>query len=89
MRCSISSKLIIRVDAARALQRRMSGAPRKRQSATKMRPVVKGHFETHAPQQTASYSITSSARSSNDGGTVRPSALAVLRLITSPNLVCA
>jgi hypothetical protein len=43
----------------------------------------------HAVQQTASYSITSSARSSNDGGTVRPSALAVLRLITSPNLVCA
>jgi hypothetical protein len=29
------------------------------------------------------YSITSSARASSDGGTVRPSALAVLRLITS------
>jgi hypothetical protein len=48
---------------------------------------LKGHFETHAPQQTASYSITSSARSSNDGSTVRPSALAVLRFITSSNLV--
>ena len=35
------------------------------------------------------YSITSSARASSDGGTVRPSALAVLRLITSSYLVGA
>ena len=41
--------------------------------------------ETHAPQQ--GYSITSFARTSKEGGTVRPSALAVLRLITSSNLV--
>ena len=33
------------------------------------------------------HSITSSARASSDGGTSRPSALAVLRLITSSNLV--
>src|SRR5450432_1987420 len=33
------------------------------------------------------YSITSSARTSNEGGTVRPSALAVFILITSSNLV--
>src|SRR5262249_23186805 len=33
------------------------------------------------------YSITSSARSRIDGGTVRPNALAVLALTTSPNLV--
>jgi hypothetical protein len=33
------------------------------------------------------YSITSSARASSDGGTVRPSALAVLRLMTNSNLV--
>src|SRR5262249_33154619 len=32
------------------------------------------------------HSITSSAVESNDGGTVRPSALAVLRLMTSSNL---
>ena len=32
------------------------------------------------------YSITSSARASNVGGTVRPSSLAVLRLITSSYL---
>src|SRR6266481_2887416 len=33
------------------------------------------------------YSITTSARARIDGGTVRPSALAVLRLITSSNIV--
>jgi hypothetical protein len=33
------------------------------------------------------YSITSLARASREGGTVSPSALAVLRLITSSNLV--
>ena len=33
------------------------------------------------------YSITSSARASTDGGTARPRALAVLRLISSSNLV--
>jgi hypothetical protein len=33
------------------------------------------------------YSITSSARASTDGGILRPSALAVVRLITSSNLV--
>ena len=35
------------------------------------------------------YSITSSARASSDGGTVRPSAMAVLRLITSSYFVGA
>jgi len=33
------------------------------------------------------YSITSSARASSDGGIVRPSALAVLMLMMSSNLV--
>ena len=33
------------------------------------------------------YSITSSARRSNEGGTVRPSAFAVFMLMTSSNLV--
>jgi hypothetical protein len=33
------------------------------------------------------YSITSSARASSDGGTARPRAFAVLRLMTSSNLV--
>src|SRR5882757_5873794 len=40
-----------------------------------------GHKRTHAPQQGARYSITSSARPSSVGGTVRPRAFAVLRLI--------
>src|SRR5262249_19357320 len=35
----------------------------------------------------ALHSITSSARASSVGGTVRPSAIAVIRLITSSNLV--
>jgi hypothetical protein len=34
-----------------------------------------------------SYSITSSASTSSDSGAVRPSALAVLRLIVGSNLV--
>jgi hypothetical protein len=42
--------------------------------------------QCQAPQDT-SYSITSSARSRNDSGIVRPSAFAVLRLIASSNLV--
>jgi hypothetical protein len=33
------------------------------------------------------YSISSSARASKEGGTVRPSALAVFMLITNSNLV--
>jgi hypothetical protein len=41
------------------------------------------HGSCHKPP----HSITSSARSSMLGGTVRPSALAVLRLITSSNFV--
>jgi hypothetical protein len=40
-------------------------------------------------QQGSPYSITSSARASSVGGTSRPSAFAVLRLITSSNLVGA
>ncbi len=45
---------------------------------------------THAPQQNdagLTHSITSSARASSDGGTVRASALAVLRLIMSSTFV--
>ena len=38
---------------------------------------------------TSPHSITSSARASSDGGTVRPSVLAVLRLMTNSYLVAA
>ena len=41
---------------------------------------------THRSKQHG-YSITSSARASSEGGTSRPSALAVLRLMDSSNLV--
>jgi len=43
--------------------------------------------QTHAPQQSKPYSITSSARASADAGRSRPSALAVFRLTTSSYLV--
>src|SRR4029077_6582873 len=44
---------------------------------------------TYAAQQIALYSITSSARASRDGGTSRPSDLAVLMLMASWYLVAA
>ena len=50
-------------------------------------------YDGHAPisrvalQQDWAYSITSSARASSIGGTVRPSALAVMRFTTRSNLV--
>lgn len=47
-----------------------------------------GHDRTHAAQQEA-YSITASARTSSEGGTVRPSTLAVFMLITRSNLVAS
>jgi hypothetical protein len=43
--------------------------------------------EMHARSKPQRYSITSSARASSGGGTVRPSAFAVLRLMTRSNLV--
>jgi hypothetical protein len=43
--------------------------------------------ETHAPHHYQLYSITSSAATSRPGGTVRPSAFAVLRLTTRRNRV--
>jgi hypothetical protein len=58
-----------------------------RHPAALPRTAGRGQIRTLAVQQTISYSITSSAMASSDGGTVRPSALAVLRLITSSNLV--
>ena len=44
-------------------------------------------LRTHAVQQGASHSITSSASVSSIGGTVRPSVFAVLRLITKSNFI--
>ena len=41
----------------------------------------------HRSKQRLSYSITSSVTESSDGGTVRPSILAVTALMTSSNLL--
>jgi len=49
----------------------------------------RGHYRTHTLQQSASYSITSSARSKNDSGIVSPTASAARRLTISSNLVGA
>ena len=46
-------------------------------------------LRTHAPQQHACYSITSSARARSVAGISRPSAFAVLRLMTNSYLVGA
>ncbi len=46
-----------------------------------------GQLRTHALQQIALHSITSSARASSGNGTVNPSAFAVLRLITISYMV--
>ena len=45
------------------------------------------HWSDAPPAKAGLHSITSSARSSSDRGIARPSAFAVLRLITSSNLV--
>ena len=54
--------------------------------------AAKCHLRIYGPQQNQvlhGYSITSSARARRVGGTSMPSALAVLRLITSSYLVGA
>src|SRR5262249_32403988 len=59
--------------------------PRKRTSLACLGMSALCQKRTHAVQQI--YSITSSARSSNVSGIVRPSAFAVVRLTTRSNLV--
>src|SRR5215510_3694673 len=62
---------------------RMSALPQKQTFLTDREMSAKG-----PKAEIAFYSITSSARVSSVGGTVRPSALAGLRLMTKSNLVC-
>lgn len=62
-------------------------AYRQRIGSRPARNGAKGHFRTHARQQFAVYSITSSARAMISGGIASPMALAALRLITSSNFV--
>src|SRR5215472_12679678 len=61
--------------------------PLKRTCAVQKLMSAKGQKRTHALQQFCGYSITSSAATRKLCGTSRPSALAVLRLITKSNLV--
>src|SRR5262249_3789203 len=68
----------------RPLATRSGGIGRKTQSDI---DPVSGRLRRN--ERAASHSIASSARASNVGGTSRPSALAVLRLITSSYLVGA
>ena len=62
---------------------RPSAVPREPTFGSSASFVVKGQQATSP----SIYSITLSARASNVGGTIRPSASALLRLITSSNLV--
>ena len=59
------------------------GLLRARRERPRRRRAAEQRDELAAPF----HSITSSARASSDGGTVRPSALAVFRLMTRSNLV--
>ena len=63
--------------------------PRRRTSNAALARPLSARSGREQPQQQRSYSITSSARPRSVGGTSRPSALAVLRLITSSYLVGA
>src|SRR6202035_5513376 len=60
---------------------------RKRTSRGRFAKSVSCHKQTHARSKQPLYSMTSSARASSEVGMSSPSALAVLRLITSSNLV--
>ena len=65
---------------------RVRFTPKERTSSGHAGSAAWGHLQTHAPQQGKAYSITSSALASRVGGTVRPSAFAVFRLMISRNL---
>src|SRR6476620_1922403 len=58
-------------------------------AVTELAPVVKSGRYAGKSGHRATYSITASARASSVGGTLRPSALAALRLMTSSYLVGA
>jgi len=78
----------IRLDSRLTLtvRRTLPVFPHEQTSAAPVGMSQRCHNRTHAPQQTARYSITSSASCKNDSRSERPRALAVLRLTTSSNL---
>src|SRR5262249_23509057 len=61
--------------------------PLQRPNSRHPQTAAQGQFQTRAPHQRKAYSMTSSARARSEGGTVRPSALAVFRLINNSNFV--
>jgi hypothetical protein len=80
--------------AASGERRKWLPAPRKNLSSCKFAFKSFKKLNSPARKRTSAahnkinvYSITSSARASSEGGTVRPSALALLRLMASSNLV--
>jgi hypothetical protein len=80
-----------------SMMARSDAAPNKgriQKRKTNRLQIIKSSLQRTAREQmqqttsaNAAYSITSSARTSNEGGTVRPSALAVFMLMMSSNLV--
>src|SRR3974390_159509 len=76
---------------------RLLGLCRSEKTDHRRRWLLRAHHQRPSSRRTADkrdelasfHSMTSSARASSEGGTVRPSALAVLRLITSSYLVGA
>src|SRR5262245_3866757 len=74
-----------------SLQRRPRQKDHQRSSSGRLGPYCLWPRRRAAEQRDelapADHSITSSARASRGGGTVRPSALAVVRLMTRSNLV--
>jgi len=61
--------------------------PGKQTYRRQLHSSASGHLQTHAPQQTTCHSISWSALRSRDSEIVSPRFLAVLKLITSANLV--
>src|SRR5262249_38830825 len=78
----------IATDEVEVTRSRMSASPLKADNlhTISASPLSARKRHMHRSKQHL-HSITSSARVSNVGGTSRPSALAVLRLITNSNLV--
>src|SRR5262249_40825534 len=87
--------LLQRLDAglhlriARAVGHQHADAPHSLWLLRARRERPRGRAAEKRDELATLHSITSSARASNVGGTVRPSAFAVLRLITSSYLVGA
>src|SRR5262249_50853507 len=79
----------IATDEVEVTRSRMSASPLKADNlhTISASPLCANSRLEQLQQTEQAYSITSSARASSDGGTVRPIVLAVCRLMTNSNLV--